>query len=157
MNFDLCANLLHHLDRGRLKIGKAPADVIIWLNNLNLPPNLAHIIQYYWVSDDCCLLDRSINLWSAKSIQDDEETQPLLAAEFLKIGEAMNGDCFVIDFSTESCSPGFVNHEECTLGQSDPREYFQPIASSFEALLKRVDEGCYIPEDYFEAEDYNEA
>jgi len=155
MNFGMCESLLRHLDDGSLRIGQAPQPTQDWLRDLNLPRSLCQIMRYHWVQDDCSFSE--FEVFSSKSIQADEFTPTFLSHSFLYIGDAGNGDWLAIDFATEACQPGLVSHEECAHEDGDnPREYFEPIAKSFEGLLYRIDEGRFIPVDYFQAHDYNE-
>jgi hypothetical protein len=79
----------------------------------------------------------------------------LLAGKFIRLGDAPNGDIFVVDFSTESFPVGFITHEEYG-GSSDPRKYFCPVARSMESFLYRAEEGRYVPADYYAAQSFNQ-
>ena len=80
----------------------------------------------------------------------------LLADKFLNVGYAPNGDLLVLDFSTEACVPGFICNDQFWGGDhTNSREFFQPIARTFESLLYRISEGRYIPTDYYAAFAFN--
>lgn len=158
MDAYVCRSLLDHLvEKGLLKTGSAPADVAKWLGSLELPDELAAIMQHHWVLDHSDL--DKVSLISAESIRNDEFTPTLLRYKMLNVGHAINGDWFVIDFGTDKCTPGFVSHEEWSGfpdETEDPHDYFAPLANTLEAFLIRVDEGRFMPIDYYEAQDWNE-
>lgn len=159
MNFELTESLLRKLDSGQLRIGSAPDDVVHWLDGLGLPKSLARIMQHHWVQEDCSFDEANVDLLSATSIRNDEFTPALLKHRMLNVGNAINGDWFVIDFATEKCAPGFVSHEEWSGlpdETADPHDFFAPHAKTLEAFLQSVDKGQDMPIDYYEACEWNE-
>ena len=101
-----------------------------------------------------------IEIKSSTSIHAEDSTS-FLKHHFLYIGNAPNSDMLVIDYSTDACVPGFITHEEWNPWPDDPdeledpRDFFQPIASSFDSFLRRVVEGRYLPMDYYAAKEFN--
>ena len=113
-------------------------------------------MQWDWPQADCQIAHISIQ--SSTSFYADEATSPLLKHKFLNVGSAPNGDTFVIDFSNEACTPGFITHEEWSPWDNelqDPRQFFQPIGRTFDSFLYRVVEGKYLPTDYYAAREFN--
>lgn len=157
MKNSVCEEFIHHLDQdGSLECDNAPEHIKKWLEDLNLPMGLLRFMQWEWPQTDGFIAH--IRILSSASLYADEATAPLLKHKFINAGSAPNGDTFVIDFSTEACVPGFITHEEwspCSDKPGDPREFFQPIARSFESFLYRAVEGRYLPTDYYAARDFN--
>jgi hypothetical protein len=156
MNRGLARELILHVDKGNLNSGNAPKNVAHWLEELGLPMGLLRFLQWNWVARDCELAH--LRLYCMESIYGDDITKALLPYKLLQIGAAPNGDTLVADFSTESCRPGFVTHEEWHPGSRepmDPRQFFRPAARTFESLLYRIAEGLYVPTDYYAARDFN--
>ena len=157
MNTSLCASFLHHLDDGGLEVGAASDEIQAWLTGIGLPIELLHLLQDDWPQADGDLGEMYL-VFSSESIRADEMTPPLQEARFLNVGSAVNGDFFVIDFASEACIPGYVSHEEWSPDEDpplNPRDFFQPIARSFESLLYRLVEGRFVPIDYYAAEEFN--
>jgi hypothetical protein len=157
MNQELCREFINHLDRnGSLKSGAAPKNIQKWLHGLALPNSLLRFMLWNWPQTDGQI--GHISILSSASLYADEATAHLLKHKFLNAGSAPNGDLFVIDFSTESCVPGFITHEEwCPSSDEpqDPRLFFQPIARTFTSFLYRVVEDRYLPTDYYAAKEFN--
>jgi hypothetical protein len=157
MNHSLCREFISHLDQdGSLKSGYAPKKIATWLEQLGLPMDLLRFMQWDWPQTDCQIAH--ISIMSSASFHTDEATACLLKHKFLNVGSAPNGDTFVIDFSTEICVPGFITHEEWSPWSDepqDPRQFFQPIARTFDSFLYRVVEGKYLPTDYYAAREFN--
>jgi|GEM_PF-2879346 len=158
MNESICSEFIQHLDQhGSLECGRAPEHIIAWIDDLNLPDGLARFMMHNWPQADGFITH--IRISSSLSLYADEATGPLLKHKFLNAGFAPNGDWFVIDFSTETCRPGFVTLCEWTpwLDEpTDPRRFFEPIARSFESFLYRVVERLYLPTDSYAAKEFNE-
>jgi len=148
MNMNLCRDFISYLDQGgSLKSGNAPKNIEQWLEELNLPIDLLRFMQWSWPQTDCQMAHIRIR-----------SSAPLLRQNFLNVGSAPNGDWFVIDFSTEACAPGFITHEEWSPwndNSEDPRQFFQPIARTFDAFLYRIVEERYLPFDYYAAKEFN--
>jgi hypothetical protein len=157
MNQSLCREFIQHLDQeSSLKSGPAPKRIENWLEELGLPLDFLRFMQWNWPQTDCQIAHIAIQ--SSESLYADEVTTLLLKHKFFNAGSAPNGDWFVIDFSTEACVPGFITHEEWSPWSEepqDPRQFFQPIARSFDTFLYRVVEGKYLPTDYYAASDFN--
>ncbi|MEW6305127.1 MAG: hypothetical protein AB1705_16755, partial [Verrucomicrobiota bacterium] len=158
MNQSLCREFISHLDRsGSLNPGNAPKHISKWLEELGLPMDLLRFMQWAWPQTDCQIAH--ISIMSSESLYADEATAKLLKYKFLNVGSAPNGDIFAIDFSTKSCVPGFITHEEWNPlddEPQDPREYFEPIARTVDSFLYRVVEGKYLPTDYYAAREFNQ-
>ena len=157
MNHQLCREFIQHLDQNEeLQSGYAPEHIKAWLEDLNLPTELLQFMQWDWPQSDGRLAH--IDIMSASSLYAHEATARLLPHKLLHVGSAPNGDWFVIDYSTEACVPGFITHEEWSPWSDEPlnpRQFFQPIARTFESFLYRVVEGRYIPTDYYAAREFN--
>jgi hypothetical protein len=157
MNQHLCRQFISHLNQdGSLKSGNAPKDIAKWLEELGLPVELLRFMQWDWPQADCQIAH--IRIMSSTSLRADEATAHLLKHKFLKAGSAPNGDPFVIDYSSEACAPGFITHEEWSpwgKKREEPRQFFQPIARTFDSFLYRVVEGKYLPADYYAAREFN--
>jgi len=157
MNQSLCREFIQHLDRDEsLKSGYAPEHIINWFEKLGLPWDLLRFMQWDWPQTNCRIAHIAIK--SSASLYADEATAHLLKNKFLNAGSAPNGDWFVIDFSTEACVPGFITHEEWSPWSREPenpRQFFQPIARSFDSFLYRVVESRYLPTDYYAAKAFN--
>ena len=158
MNHSLCREFIQHLDRDdSLKSDNAPEHIKNWLEELGLPMDLLRFMQWDWPQTDCQIAH--IAICSSTSIYDDEVTRHLLQHKFLNAGSAPNGDWFVVDYTTEACVPGFITHEEWSPwddDSGDPRQFFQPIARTFESFLYRVVEDRYLPTDYYAAREFNQ-
>ena len=152
MRADVCRELLIHLDKGELQCGHAPKPVQKWLEKIKLPTDFLRFMQWYWPQQDGQLAH--LTILSSSSIKSDDSAELLASAGFLLIGAAPNGDSLVVDFGKRACVPGFITHEEWDQ-ESKPREFFEPIARSFESLLYRLAEGRYVPTDYYAAKPFN--
>jgi hypothetical protein len=151
---NILSELMHHLDTDRsMKLGHAPKDVQIWLEELSLPLDLLRFLQWNWPQVDTQI--GHISVMSSENILKGEETMALIAYRFLALGSAPNGDFFVLDISTDQCRPGFITHEEYWEHEENPRKVFQPIARSLASLLYRFAEGRYVPTDYYAAKDFS--
>jgi hypothetical protein len=157
MNNSLCKEFIRYLDRDdSLNCGHAPEHIQNWLEEIGLPMNLLRFMQWNWPQANCLLAH--IDIQSSESIYADDSTYHLLKHKFMNAGSAPNGDWFVIDFVTDACRPGFITHEEWSPRSAepqDPREYYQPIARTFDSFLYRVVEGLYLPTDFYAARDFN--
>jgi hypothetical protein len=157
MNYNVCKDFIWHLDQDEsLKCGHAPKKIATWLEKLELPIDLLRLMQWNWPQTDCQIAH--ISIMSSISLHADEATACLLKHKFMNVGSAPNGDMFVIDFSTKACVPGFITHEEWSSWSDepqDPRQFFQPIARTFDSFLYRVVEGKYLPTDYYAAREFN--
>lgn len=147
---------INQLDKdGTLNPGPAPRNVKQWIESLGMPMNVMRFLQWHWVRVDSWV--SPLNLSASKNLIEEETTPfPLVPYKFLKLGSALNGDPFVIDFLEDSCVPGFVSHDLYWEGRAKPRSAFEPIARSFESLLYRLTEGLFVPHDYFQAKDFNQ-
>ncbi len=153
MRGDVCKELMNHLDQGELKCGHAPQDVKDWLENLNLPMEFLRFMQWNWPQKNGKLAH--LVIFSSQSIKDDEFSIRLAETGLLLIGFAPNGDWLVVDFLDPPCVPGFIAFAEWDQ-ESDPREFFEPVARSMESLLYRIAEKRYVPTDYYAAKPFNE-
>ena len=153
MNYQVASSLLHHLDQGVWDIGHAPDDVQQIFESWSLPVGLCRLLQWSWPQEDWGI--GPIDMLSALRIGTQTGMEELLAAKFLLIGDAPNGDMFVIDFSVDACPVGFITHEEYDK-RSNPRQFFCPAARSIASLLYRATEDRYIPCDYYEASAFNQ-
>lgn len=149
---------ISHLDRDQaLAIGDAPASIQKWLEEIGLPLVLLRFMRWGWPQKDCDIALCSI--LSSESIYAHDATLIFLKFRFLNIGNAINGDWLVIDFSTDACAPGFIPFalwNPYTPEPKDPRELFQTITRSLDSFLYRAMEGRYIPLDSYAAQDFNE-
>lgn len=157
MKRSVCREFLNHIDQDEsLACAHAPEHIQKWLEDQNLPMGLLRVMQWDWPQSDGYIAH--VHVKSSASLYADEVTAHLLRHKLLNIGSAPNGDWFVIDFSTEACVSGFVTHEEWSpWGEESesPRNFFQPIARSFDSFLYRAVEGRYLPTDYYAAKDFN--
>ena len=156
MNESVCAEFIRHLDQdGALQCERPPDHIVAWIDDLNLPDGLARFMMQSWPQTDGSIAHIRIN--SSLSLYAHEVTGPFIEHQFINAGFAPNGDWFVIDFSTESCRPGFITLGEWTpwLDEpTDPRTYFVPIARSFESFLYRAIERLYLPTDSYAASEF---
>ena len=157
MNYELCCEFISHLDQDwSLGCGYSPDEVKSWLKTLALPSEFHRFMNFNWPQLDGQIVH--ISILSAASICAHELTPLLLKYQFWYAGSAPNGDYFVLDLSTEKCTPGFISHEAWEPWNpepKDPRPTFQQIARTFESFLYRALEGRYLPTDYSAAEAFN--
>lgn len=153
VNGEAARLLMHHLDRGQLRVGNAPQAVQDWLESLGLPLDLLRFLQWSWPQEECSF--GAIDIHGSESLPLLDRADVFLASKLLRIGSGPNGDFFAIDFSVDSCPVGFVTHEEWD-GESDPRPHFEPVTRSIESFLNRVAEDRFVPCDYYAAREFNE-
>jgi hypothetical protein len=156
MRFDLCKEFMCHLDDGSLAVDHAPEEVAEWLEKSRLPMDLLRFLQWYWPQKSASL--QHLLFWSSVSIMEDEQTERLMKHSLIPIGNAPNGDYLVLDFSKETCVPGFVSiHIDWDeKAAKKPRDSFAPLARTFESLLFRLVEQRYVPIDFPAARDFIE-
>lgn len=136
-----------------MEVGNAPEHVQQIFADWNLPLGLLRLLQWSWPQKDFCI--GPVDILCALRVGTQTGMEELLASKFIRVGDAPNGDTFVIDFSVDSCVVGFIAHEGYE-ETSDPREFFCPVARSVESFLYRATEERYIPGDYYEAGDFNQ-
>jgi hypothetical protein len=158
MNESLCREFMVHLDLdGKLKTGYADEETQEWLDSLDLSVELKCLMKWQWPRVDCEVA--KIRLWPMSKIRGGEITPLLLEHQLFHVGNAINGDWLVVDFSTDACVPGFVTYSEWMAWDDEPenpRKYFQPIARGFDSFLYRLVEKLFVPTDYYAAKEFNE-
>ncbi|MCE5327779.1 MAG: hypothetical protein LLG01_15340 [Planctomycetaceae bacterium] len=151
---ELLSDFLRHLDRfGSMEIGTAPENIQKWLPTTGLPDFMVRLLMHNWPQVDS-QVDHLV-LFSSQRIHDFEATNPLIEQGLFIIGAGRSGDLVVVDFRSSACVPGFVSCEEWWPPADNARNFFQPIARSFESLLFRIIEGRYIPLDWYSAGFFN--
>lgn len=153
VNGEAARLLMHHLDRGQLRVGRAPQDVQDWLETLGLPLELLRFLQWSWPQEEFGF--GAIDIHCSASLPLLEWADVFLAGKLLRIGSGPNGDFFAIDFSVDSCPVGYVTHGEWDY-ESNPRPWFEPAARSIESFLHRVAEDRYVPCDYHATRQFNQ-
>lgn len=157
MDESLCTSFLLHLDReGVLDCGEASPEIREWLKTLGLPNCLRFLLEDTWPRENFSLA--GLNLFSLTKIRASSFTAPVLERGFLAIGTAANGDFLVIDVSSPDCTSGFIDHSSWSPWVDEPgnpRDFFEPIAPTFERFLSLVVEHRFIPRDYYDARGFN--
>lgn len=111
MDYDLCRRLLKRLAQLEgLTTGCASTLALAWLDGLDLPRDLLHLLKLDWPQGNCRLGHDT--LLSVESIYRDKATPLILKYHFLHIGYASDGDWLAIDVSTEECPAGLIAHDE---------------------------------------------
>ncbi len=137
MNRELCRKLIQQFDYEKsTKLGFASKHIQEWLDSLDLSSDLLNLMKWDWPQEDCrighdCLL-------SSESIYNNEAKARFLHYRLMNIGSASDGDWIAIDFSTDQCISGLILHDQWNPwddDQVDPRDFFQPVAQSFDAFL----------------------
>jgi hypothetical protein len=146
MTWDLCADLMLHLGADDLNPGHAPAEVKAWLESLGLEIGLLRFLQWEWPQESGDL--GMVHLFSSQQIMDHQDSALLADHRLLSIGNAFNGDPFVLDYSTDLAAPYFLSHGEWWPDKTqDPRRWMARAAPSLTAFWWRQAEGLYVPTD----------
>ena len=153
MNKEAATWFIHHLDDVSPTIAHAPDDVQKWLKGLDLPFGLLLFLQWDWPQAPSYI--GPVGIDPSSSLPKHPWIEALIAHKLLPIGSGANGDVFAIDYSAESCSVGYVTHEEY-YGEGDPRPFFEPAARSIETFLYIATEDRYFPCDYYAAKAHNQ-
>ena len=147
MNEDLCRKFVLHFNKKmNLEIGTASKHFQKWLSEQGIPLSLFRFLIWSWPQKDCEI--GLCNILSSESIHSHDATTTLLRFNLLNVGNAINGDWIVIDFSNAACAPGYIPFalwNAYALEPADPRGLLQPISRSLDSCLYRLVEGLYLP------------
>ena len=157
MRSALIRELLNFLDSdGALRVGNCAPAEDAKLEALNLPLDLKRLLQWSWPQTPDAMVG-PYRLRSSGQILAPEDLRRLIPECLLAVGDALNGDLLVVQFSDERCPTGLLSHDRWFDEPAPPAaECFATVTESLEEYFFRVAEQMYLPTDYYAACEWRE-
>ena len=143
-------SLMRHLAGDDTDTGRAPPKIDAWIDSLAMPIDIKRMLQWTWPRTP--ILIGNIEFTDPVGMFHFDHRDKMIEESLFPIGQGINGDPFLIDFSTPDGPVGFLCLQEF-YGDKYIRDVFQPTFRTLASYFHRVMLRHYLPFDYYEAKD----
>lgn len=99
-------SLMRHLVGDDADIGRAPPKIEAWIDSLAMPIDLKRMLQWTWPSTP--ILIGNVEFTDPVGMFHFDHRDKMIEESLFPIGQGINGDPFLIDFSTPAGPVGFL-------------------------------------------------